>query len=569
MSEHQPPAGTPEYLEYGTGAPIPTEPAPPTAGSGGRRSRRGWFIGGGVVALLGVGAGAWAALNFFQQGAQPSEALPASTVAYVSIDLDPSGGQKIDAFRTLNKFPAFKDQVGINSVDDIRRKVGESILEDTNCTNLTYDHDIDPWLGERAAAAAVDLGGDEPDFVVVVQVKDEGKARDAITALNTCDTEEDPAGFVVHDGWAVVAQSQKVADGVVDATNDGTLADDATYQKWTNAVGDAGVVNAYASPDAGRVLGQELGGFLGGTFGEDLGTPVPGESSGDSMVEPGAAPSISNSSFHATTADGAGDPFSDALSEFKGGAATLRFTGDGLEFAMAGDGAAPQLSDLTGNTGGQLVQRLPDDTAAAAGITFKPGWLTRRYGAMAGIFGSYTSPDGAYRELSRQTGLDVPDDIETLLGSGVTFSMGRDFDIEAAENSDDGSGLPVAATVKGDPAAIETVLDKLRAKTGDPVFLGSDSSDDLVAIGPSQEYRQHVLAGGHLGDDDTFRSVVPDAGAASSVFYVNIDSLEPSIRKAAAGDQETVDNVTPVRAVGISTWTDSGVIRFSFKVTTN
>ena len=178
------------------------------------------------------------------------------------------------------------------------------MLEDTNCTNLTYDHDIDPWLGERAAAAAVDLGGDEPDFVVVVQVKDEGKARDAITALNTCDTEEDPAGFVVHDGWAVVAQSQKVADGVVDATNDGTLADDATYQKWTNAVGDAGVVNAYASPDAGRVLGQELGGFLGGTFGEDLGTPVPGESSGDSMVEPGAAPSISNSSFHATTADG-------------------------------------------------------------------------------------------------------------------------------------------------------------------------------------------------------------------------------------------------------------------------
>ena len=90
--------------------------------------------------------------------------------------------------------------------------------------------------------------------MIVVQVKDEGKARDAFTALNSCDTEEPAAGFVVHDGWAVLAQSQQVADEVSQATDQGTLADDATYQKWTKAVGDAGVVNAYASPAAGRVL---------------------------------------------------------------------------------------------------------------------------------------------------------------------------------------------------------------------------------------------------------------------------------------------------------------------------
>ena len=460
--------------------------------------------------------------------------------------------------------------MGINSVDDIRRKVGELDLEDTDCTNLTYDHDIDPWLGNRAAAAAVDLGGDEPDFVVVVQVKDEGKARDAITALNTCDTEEDPAGFVVHDGWAVVAQSQKVADGVVDATNDGTLADDATYQKWTNAVGDAGVVNAYASPDAGRVLGQELGGFLGGTFGEDLGTPVPGESSGDSMVEPGAAPSISNSSFHATTADGAGDPFSDALSEFKGGAATLRFTGDGLEFAMAGDGAAPQLSDLTGNTGGQLVQRLPDDTAAAAGITFKPGWLTRRYGAMAGIFGCYTSPDGAYRELSRQTGLDVPDDIETLLGSGVTFSIGETSTSRRPRTATTASGLPVAATVKGDPAAIETVLRQAPRPGPGPPFLGSDSSGrpggDRTEPG--------IPPAGAGGWAPGGRRHVPERRARRRRRELGVLREHRLPRAVHLGrprpaTRRPLTTSRPLRAVGFSTWTDSDVIRFSFKVTTN
>ena len=33
---------------------------------------------------------------------------------------------------------------------------------------------------------------------------------------------------------------------------------------------------------------------------------------------------------------------------------------------MAVDGGAGQLSEVTGNDGGALVQRLPDDTAAAA-----------------------------------------------------------------------------------------------------------------------------------------------------------------------------------------------------------
>ena len=568
MSEQQPPPGAPEYLESGGGSPIPPLSEPPAGASTARRSRRVWWIGGGVVLLLGAGAGAWAAMGFFQQGAQPAEALPASTIGYLSIDLDPAGGQKIDAFRTLNKFPAFKDDVGVNSVDDIRRKVGESMLEDTGCTGLTYDDDIDPWLGERAAAAAVDLGDNKPGYVVVVQVKDEGEARDAFTALNKCDTVEDPAGFVVRDGWAVLAPSQEVADDVVAATDKATLADDATYQKWTKALGEPGVVNAYLSPDAGTFLAKQLSGFFGPHVSEELPFSSPDDSQGFSSDEPGSAPSASaqSSAFHAVSAS---DPLTDSLTGFKGGAATLRFTGDGLEFAAVGDGSSPQLADVSGNTGGTLVQRLPDDTGAAVGVTFPQGWLGRRLDQMSDIFGTGTSKDDAMRELSRETGLDLPADAETLLGSGVTISIGKNFDFEAAENTDDGTGLPVAATVKGDPAAIEQVLDKIRAKVGDAPFLGSDSAGDLEAVGPSQDYRRHVLAGGHLGDDDTFRSVVPAAGDASSVFYVSIDAFEPSITRLAAGDQETVDNVTPLKAIGWSAWKDADMARFSFKVTTN
>ena len=557
MSENQPPSGTPEYLEYTGGSPIPTEPAPPGEGSPSRHSRRGWWIGGGVIALLGVGAGAWAAFGFFQQGEQPAEALPSSTVAYVSIDLDPAGGQKIDAFRTLNKFPAFKDEVGVDSVDELRHKLGEQLVGEADCPGLDYDRDIDPWLGDRMAVAAVELGGDPaPQVVAVLQVKDEGQARDGIKKLNACDDsgEEPAVGF--HDGWAVFAQTQENVDAVLAATDKGTLADDATYQKWTNAVGEAGVVNAYASPEAGRALARQLGGLLSG------GMPTLGATSVESSLP---------ASYSLSTADGSGDdPFSQALSSFKGGAATLRFTSDGLEFAAAADGGSPQLAAITGNTGGTLVQRLPDDTAAAAGVTLPKGWLDRQLDQMSSMFGGMgMSKDDVVRELSQETGLDVPADIETLLGSGISISVGHDFDFEAAENSDDGSGLPIAATIKGDPDAIERVLDKIRARAGDLAFLDSDTQDGLVAVGPSADYRQQVLDGGSLGDNGTFTSAVPDAGNASSLLYLNVDALEPSITKAAAGDQQTIDNVKPLQSVGLSSTNDDGVIRFSFKVSTN
>src|SRR3954469_1080201 len=147
MSEHQPPSGTPEYLEHGYGGPPPPAGEPlvePAAQPRGRR--RVWWVAGGVVALAGLGAGAWAAMGFFQQGAQPAEALPSTTVAYLSLDLDPSGGQKIDAFRTLNKFPAFKDEVGIHSVDDVRQKLGDELIKGLDCDGLTFADDVDPWL---------------------------------------------------------------------------------------------------------------------------------------------------------------------------------------------------------------------------------------------------------------------------------------------------------------------------------------------------------------------------------------------------------------------------------------
>ena len=90
-------AGQPEYLDQGGGGPLTGQRSP-----GSRR--RALLAGATVVGLAVVGAGAWAAVSFFSTGPQPAEALPASTLAYASVDLDPSGGQKLEALRGNNMF---------------------------------------------------------------------------------------------------------------------------------------------------------------------------------------------------------------------------------------------------------------------------------------------------------------------------------------------------------------------------------------------------------------------------------------------------------------------------------
>jgi hypothetical protein len=555
LSEQQPPVGTPEYLDSGSARSLPPE-LPADEPQAGRKSRRSaWLVGGAVLGLLALGAGAWAVLSFFAQGAQPAEALPSTTIAYASIDLDPSGGQKIDAFRTLNKFPAFKDEVGIHSVDDVRHKLGDELIKGLDCDGLTFADDIDPWLGNRAAVAAVDLGNPNPDPVVVVQVSDEGKAKTALGKLAACGDDPADVAYDVHDGWAVFAGDQDAVDKVVSETEHASLADDATYQKWTKAVGDSGVVNLYAAPAAGEYLAGRLDGLQ-----QDLGDLG---GSGGSFLS-----SARGAAYQATpTADTSG--FDQVLKNFAGAAATIRFTGDGLELATATDPALTN-GGVASNEGGTLVEDLPDDTAAAIGVGLAPGWLDRYADQMSQAFGGGKSGRQMLDQLSRGSGLDLPGDFETLLGSSTALSVSKDFDVEAASMSSDGDGVPVAVTVRGDADAIGKVLDKLRSHVpGGTTVLGSDSGHGLVVVGPTAAYRQEVLAGGHLGDTDAFRGVVPDAGDASVVVYVNVDDLQKMVAQLSGDDREVADNIAPLKALGFSGWTDDGVARTSLTISTN
>lgn len=516
-----------------------------------------------------VGGGIWAATSFFGAGPQPAEALPDTTLGYASIDLDPSGGQKIEAIRTLRKFPAFKDQVGLDTTDDLREKLFDEIQKDAPCKGLDYGDDIEPWLGDRAAVAAVDTGEDQPSPVFVVQVNDADKAEDGLSAIKACAADKSSdlyeksaaqGGWVIEGDWAIIAESEDVARSVADAAAKAPLGDDEDYQKWADEVGDPGIVNLYAAPEAGAFLADNLGAL----------NPL-GNGSATSSCSVDLEGNQTCDDTETSTSLTVPAQVNDALKDFKGMAATIRFADGALELEVAGDPGVTQGSLGTSDRADDVLATLPDDTAVAMGVGFEQGWLTDLVEQMASYSGGETTADELLAQLSDSSGLDLPADAETLTGTSVALSISSDFDPEAVFNGEGVSELPLAAKVQGDPDAIAGVLEKLRGQipTEDQGVIDSDVSDDAIAIGPNADYRAQVLEDGALGANDVFKDVVPEAEKSSVIFFVNFDAGDGWLANLAGDDQDVADNLAPLSGFGISAWREGDAAHSLVRITTD
>lgn len=561
--------GSAEYLDSGGGRPLgASAPGGPRGGI-----RKALLVGGGVVGLAAVGVGAWAAVSFMTTGPQPAEALPDGTLAYLSVDLDPSGGQKIEALRTLNKFPAFEDEVGIDTDDDIRKAIFDEIQGELDCPGLDFEDDVEPWLGDRAAVAAVGSGGETPDPVFVLQVKDAEAADKGMKALQECATAEGgdaEGGWSIEGDWAVIAETDEIAESVSEDAAEASLADDEDFQKWVGEAGDSGIVTMYAGPALGDYLAEHTEDLFGFPFG-GLGTSLECVASPDG-VSGSPDDDCYEGGLDGGTSSMVSDDMKQKLEDFKGMAGVLRFD-DGsveLEFATAGDVAGSNL--LASNAGGDTISSLPADTAAAIGVGFSQGWfgdLLEIYAPYLGLGGDL---DSLIEELEAETGLVLPDDIETLFGDSAALALGSDFDPEVVFESSDGSEVPVALKVDGDPEEIEAVLDKLRDQVppDEALVFDADAQGDTIVIGPNEDFRKQVLEDGGLGDSSVFQDVVREVDDASVVLFVNLDELQDLVEESLGEfDQDVVDNLEPVSGFGISGYVEDGVAHSVTRLTTD
>ncbi len=579
----QPPAGwqqgQPEVLQSGSGGPVPPRSGSRRQGANGGR-RVGLLAAAGLLGVGVLGAGAWAGYSMFlATGDQPAEALPVGTVGYVSVDLDPSGKQKLAALRTLEKFPAFADNIDLTEDDDLRLRLFEEIQSDGTCPDVDFTEDIDPWLGNRFAAAGIDLGGEGTGgsgvtAVGVLQIDDAAAAEDGLAVLSACGGADGQFGWSVAGDWAVLAETTEIAQQVTDAAADEPLSDDEDFQRWTGEAGDPGILTAYLAPEAGELLSEAVAGLadLGGAFG---GGSVSCEATAYDPEDPFGADPFGDDPFETCFEEdlaappGMTDQFTSMFDDFEGAAVTVRFEDGGLTVETAGSSSYLGADAAGGDAGDDMVATLPETTAVAFGVGLEAGWFDE----VSTYLDSFAGEGGTEEFLAlaeAETGLDLPDDLETLLGDSTAIVIDGDIDLMGLSASELPSDLLLGIKVRGDGDEITSILDRLLSTADDrdlSTLLGHDTDDDMVVAGPSAAYRATLLEDGGLGDTDAYRDAVVNSGEAASVFFVNFDAGS-WLTGFDDLPGEVQENLAPLAALGLSGWNDDGVSHSVLRITT-
>lgn len=615
MSNQDP--GTEAQLDQDIAVPAPR------ARGGGKRYLAAFAAA--AVCIAGVGGAVWAWQSFMAQGAQPAEALPAGTLAYAALDLDPPGGQKVAAYNELRKFPSLKRELGLGSVDDVQKSVVQELSSGGGC-DVSFSR-VQPWLGNRVAAAVVDQK--KPEGVLVLQVTDVDQARAGLEKLSG----ECGFGFALHGDWALLARNEAVATQVERDTERGTLAGHGDYKRLTSAAGSAGLVTLYAAPASGQALLdvidddpfagyaalQMLNGALDPatsfvmTFGLLAVAQPVADSEMEAVPEPEISPELKArqealeqrfAHFEELTKPeqkqlmaeqdklfeeiyGSMDDFAsegevseedvfptpkidpalrESLKRFTGAGGVGRIADGALEVELVGDELRGTTGDMyAGDQGGDRVSGLPKSTAIAFGAGFADGWVGRLFGQLDSQYLYASSSEAEItRSFEKSTGLDVPADLEALGGTGASVFAGPGFSLEDLDD-DTQEHTPVAARITGDPDKIEAALDKIRAHLGaDGSRVLSKRAGNDVVVSADADFLDDVVASGGLGGTDTFRTAVPEADRATTVLFLNFDAGNWLVEQSARSDRADAE---PLHALGLSVAKEDGQQRVVLRLT--
>jgi hypothetical protein len=378
--------------------------------------------------------------------------------------------------------------------------------------------------------------GGEPEPIVVIETTDVGAAGDAFDALEACARDSgsgDQFGYAFSGDYALLASSQELAKKYADSADKASLADDGDFAADMDALGDLGVATAWADV-AGLIDAfgpRSLAGDLSG--GADAGAVL------------------------------------DLLkARAQRAAATFRFSSDHADIVTAVRADLPH-SDVGEN---QIVN-LPDSTVFAMSVS----------GGGDALAASWDDIIAAQRQLDRRiddeiaqfedkTGLNVPDDLETLLGDNLLVAIDQDGLSAATLNSSDPGQLNAGVRFTGDAAKLSDLYDRivglLDPSIGGSVPFSREDFDKGLAIATNDSYAGKLAdLDGNLADSQNFQSVVDDAANKQFVMFFNWDLVEDEILQTlrgydglGGGMQKVADNLEPLRAFGLTSGLDGDYI---------
>ncbi len=485
-----------------------------------RRRRTSLVAGIAALAVIAAGGAGYAAFSAFNgSGSQPEEVLPASTIAFVKVDLDPSAGQKLELLQLLKKFPR-SAQLQSSDTDFGDWLVRRLVESDPGSSGITYATDVKPWLGKRFAVAALPgaKGAGSVDAVVVLQETDDTAAAAALAKIKA--KSASPAfDYAFSNGYVVVApDSADAAHRAVAAATTSSLAHDQQFVADVATLQSDEVITGWAdAKKVGAVLkGQLASGTALGGIGSD--------------------------------ASGLG-----ALVDSK-------YTGRYVLGVHAASGSIELKAESLGGASTPVVApvRGIDHTAAdAVGVLAVSGLDTGIDAAWASV-----STVPAYKslvdEMQRSLRLTLPGDLETLLGSELDVSVGGDLNQ---------APTIVAAATSKDPDAAKAVLDKLLGAAGAPAgAIGERRAGDVLYVGSTQDAVDSAGAtSGGISKDPLFAQAVADPASSQLIGFIDLTKVW-----SAVGDKVLTSpsdkEAEHLAAIGFCAKSSGGTSSFTLRI---
>jgi Protein of unknown function (DUF3352) len=189
-----------------------------------------------VLAGCGGGGGGGASNASLVTGSSSASSLaPASSLAYFAVDTNLGSDQWKQVDTLLSRFP---DKAKLLT------QLQQAWQKDTK-TN--FQTDVEPALGDQLDGVVFGEVSSHPDFVALLQPKDENAFKRLVTKLDASDP-SNKAVVADYQGWKLVADTQGAIDRFETAAKAGpALADDASYKDaMSNLSGDA-VATVYAN----------------------------------------------------------------------------------------------------------------------------------------------------------------------------------------------------------------------------------------------------------------------------------------------------------------------------------
>lgn len=526
----------------------------PTSGGSGSSTRRKapWIVGAAAVALLAGGAFA-VTRSLGGSGSQPEEVLPGEALMYLRVDMDPSVGQKVAAFRFFDKFPeakqALTDQNPKRALFDLIKK-NNSDLKD-----IDYTNDIEPWLGDRAGLAllAPTTAGGQPIPVLAVQVKDEAKASAGMQKLQTATqrtmSKLPTSGSTSAFGAALNAGAPVTAPSSVTFTPEPTSSESSTQ---TSHFFRDGYMLVASQPDEQNVRAAVDRGTLAAKseFTDDMkAVGEPGVISAwidqPKLVDAAAKASPNNSDNTAAAQE---------LGRLMGRQAmAVRFQADYIEADSFSRGNPLELPQNTARD----IGTLPANTAALISFTDGDVAVPKMWNAFINL-AKQSSPnvDQQISQLEQQAGLKLPDDLATLFG--------KQFDVVMAEPpAGEANQMPkIGVRMTTDTSRAESIISTLKGllnRSGQSApNLPQSTKDGRVLLATDQGYLDELSNGtpGFSGQPG-LAAAVPDLDKATSVIYLDLNKLEPLYIDNVDAQQR--EYIRALKAVGVrSTKADDG-----------